>query len=272
MWTTTRRAVTANAIDDFIVLTTQDAETDGDPTAEDTASASIPAAFLAAAVPVYGADGPGMTVISGYALNLAGCVGNGFRPRQQRGSDQPVQRGRGNCRLDGAVAPATATDASVVFSIAVDSAGLVTLTQYAEIDHLPEDVDATNDNFNIGLATGLVTLTATATVTDGDNDTTTTTVSADLGGNISFNDDVPTANANIDSGVEGGHHHGQRADRRHRRRVRGGRSDDDRAGRRRDRRSRRAATRRLPVIGGVGGPDCGQLRHADAERGRQLQL
>ena len=98
------------------------------------------------------------------------------------------------------VAPATATDPSVVFSIAVDSAGLVTLTQYAEIDHLPENVDATNDNTNIALATGLVTLTATATVTDGDNDTATTTVSADLGGNISFDDDVPTAVADTTAG------------------------------------------------------------------------
>ena len=185
--------VTANAIDDSIVLTTQDAETDGDPTTEDTASASIPAAFLAAAVPVYGADGPGTTVISGYALNLVGASGadsgldnNGVQINLYNVGGVIV----GSTAL---VAPATATDASVVFSIAVDSAGLVTLTQYAEIDHQPEDVDATNDNFNIGLATGLVTLTATATVTDGDNDTTTTTVSADLGGNISFIDDGPTA-------------------------------------------------------------------------------
>ena len=65
-------AVTAGAIDDSIVLTTQDAETDTVPsgTGTDTASASFAAAFLAAAVPVYGTDGPGTTVISGYALNL----------------------------------------------------------------------------------------------------------------------------------------------------------------------------------------------------------
>jgi Ca2+-binding RTX toxin-like protein len=40
-----------------------------------------------------------------------------------------------------------------------------------------------------------VTLSATATVTDGDNDTATATVTADLGGNISFDDDVPVINS-----------------------------------------------------------------------------
>ncbi|MEQ6917661.1 type I secretion C-terminal target domain-containing protein, partial [Halomonas aquatica] len=39
---------------------------------------------------------------------------------------------------------------------------------------------------------GLVTLSATATAVDSDNDTATTTVSVDLGGNVSFDDDVPT--------------------------------------------------------------------------------
>ena len=79
----------------------------------------------------------------------------------------------------------------------------MTLKRSAEIDHLPEDVDATNDNTNIALAAGKVQLSATATVTDGDNDTATTTVSADLGGNISFDDDVPslTLGAVADSGV-----------------------------------------------------------------------
>ena len=79
-----------------------------------------------------------------------------------------------------------------IFRIAVDAAGTVTLTQSQQIDHLPEDVDATNDNFHIDLAAGKVTLSATATVTDGDNDTATSTVSADLGGNIGFDDHIPS--------------------------------------------------------------------------------
>ena len=183
-------SVTANAIDDSIVLTTQDAETDGVPTAEDTASASFASAFLAAAVPVYGADGPGTTVISNYVLNLVGAPGADSN-LDSNGLEISLYN-VGGVIVGATAVPVTATDPSVVFSIAVDSAGLVTLTQYAEIDHLPETVDATNDNFNIGLATGLVTLSATATVTDGDNDTATTTVTADLGGNISFDDDLPS--------------------------------------------------------------------------------
>ena len=72
----------------------------------------------------------------------------------------------------------------------------MTLTQSAELDHLPEDVDNSNDNNLISLANGKVLLSATVTVVDGDNDTATGTVSADLGGNISFEDDVPTAKDN----------------------------------------------------------------------------
>ncbi|UNU90778.1 type I secretion C-terminal target domain-containing protein [Aeromonas dhakensis] len=83
-----------------------------------------------------------------------------------------------------------------VFRISVASNGTVTLTQSAELDHLPEDVDNSNDNNLISLANGKVLLSATVTVVDGDNDTATGTVSADLGGNINFEDDVPTAKDN----------------------------------------------------------------------------
>ncbi|MGL6587216.1 VWA domain-containing protein, partial [Aeromonas hydrophila] len=56
--------------------------------------------------------------------------------------------------------------------------------------------DNSNDNNLISLANGKVLLSATVTVVDGDNDTATGTVSADLGGNIRFEDDVPTAKDN----------------------------------------------------------------------------
>uniref|UniRef100_UPI003B9ECA28 retention module-containing protein n=1 Tax=Aeromonas enteropelogenes TaxID=29489 RepID=UPI003B9ECA28 len=56
-------SVTINGVaDGSITLTTQDADTIGPNT--DTASASFAAAFLAAAVPNYGADGPGTTTVS----------------------------------------------------------------------------------------------------------------------------------------------------------------------------------------------------------------
>ncbi|XYZ07264.1 retention module-containing protein [Aeromonas hydrophila] len=183
-------SVTINAVaDGGITLTTQDAQTIG--SASDTATGSFAAAFLAAAVPSYGADGPGTTTVSGYSLSVtdsnSGLTSNGLAITLTKvGSD-----------IVGS------TSAGEVFRISVASNGTVTLTQSAELDHLPEDVDNSNDNNLISLANGKVLLSATVTVVDGDNDTATGTVSADLGGNISFEDDVPsvTINAVVDGGI-----------------------------------------------------------------------
>ncbi|WP_287146236.1 retention module-containing protein, partial [Aeromonas sp.] len=176
--------VTINAVaDGSIVLTTQDAQTIG--VASDTASGSFAAAFLAAAVPSYGADGPGTTTVGSYSLSVtdsnSGLTSNGLAITLTKvGSD-----------IVGA------TSAGEVFRISVASDGTVTLTQSAELDHLPEDVDTSNDNSLISLASGKVLLSATVTVVEGDNDTATGTVSADLGGNINFEDDVPSVSSNL---------------------------------------------------------------------------
>ncbi|QSR55445.1 retention module-containing protein [Aeromonas dhakensis] len=176
-------SVTINAVaDGGITLTTQDAQTIG--AASDTATGSFAAAFLAAAVPNYGADGPGTTTVSGYSLSVtdsnSGLTSNGLAITLSKVGNDIV---------------GSTTDGEV-FRISVASNGTVTLTQSAELDHLPEDVDNSNDNNLISLANGKVLLSATVTVVDGDNDTATGTVSADLGGNINFEDDVPTAKDN----------------------------------------------------------------------------
>ncbi|QSR41523.1 cadherin-like domain-containing protein [Aeromonas dhakensis] len=176
-------SVTINAVaDGGITLTTQDAQTIG--AASDTATGSFAAAFLAAAVPNYGADGPGTTTVSGYSLSVtdsnSGLTSNGLAITLTKVGNDIV---------------GSTTDGEV-FRISVASNGTVTLTQSAELDHLPEDVDNSNDNNLISLANGKVLLSATVTVVDGDNDTATGTVSADLGGNINFEDDVPTAKDN----------------------------------------------------------------------------
>ncbi|WP_404833754.1 DUF5801 repeats-in-toxin domain-containing protein [Aeromonas hydrophila] len=183
-------SVTINAVvDGGITLTTQDAQTIG--SASDTATGSFAAAFLAAAVPSYGADGPGTTTVSGYSLSVtdsnSGLTSNGLAITLTKVGSDIV---------------GSTTDGEV-FRISVASNGTVTLTQSAELDHLPEDVDNSNDNNLISLANGKVLLSATVTVVDGDNDTATGTVSADLGGNISFEDDVPsvTINAVVDGGI-----------------------------------------------------------------------
>ena len=106
-------------------------------------------------------------------------------------------------------------------TIQVNSDGTYTYTLTAPFDTTPDADNGANTE---------VAESFTYVVTDANGNTATGTIT------VNIVDDVPTANANIDSGVEGAHHHGQRADRRHRRRVRGGRSGDDGAGRRRDRR------------------------------------
>ncbi|AGM44633.1 structural toxin protein RtxA [Aeromonas hydrophila ML09-119] len=143
-------SVTINAVaDGGITLTTQDAQTIG--SASDTATGSFAAAFLAAAVPSYGADGPGTTTVSGYSLSVtdsnSGLTSNGLAITLTKvGSD-----------IVGS------TSAGEVFRISVASNGTVTLTQSAELDHLPEDVDNSNDNNLISLANGKVLLSATVT-------------------------------------------------------------------------------------------------------------
>src|SRR5690606_20480198 len=82
-----------------------------------------------------------------------------------------------------------------IFKISVSADGTVTLTQYAEIDHLPEDLDGVNDNANLALGAGKVLLSATVTVIDGDNDSVETPLSVDLGDSISFDDDLPSVTA-----------------------------------------------------------------------------
>ncbi|WP_231939819.1 DUF5801 repeats-in-toxin domain-containing protein, partial [Aeromonas dhakensis] len=158
-------SVTINAVaDGGITLTTQDAQTIG--AASDTATGSFAAAFLAAAVPNYGADGAGTTTVSGYSLSVtdsnSGLTSNGLAITLTKVGNDIV---------------GSTTDGEV-FRISVASNGTVTLTQSAS------------------LANGKVLLSATVTVVDGDNDTATGTVSADLGGNINFEDDVPSVTIN----------------------------------------------------------------------------
>src|SRR5690606_19110711 len=143
-----------------LALVTQDADTIGDNS--DTDSESFEAAFLAAVTPNYGADGPGNTVAGGYSLSVtnasSGLTSNGV----------PI-----GLELDGGAVYGRAAGVDI-FKISVSADGTVTLTQYAEIDHLPEDLDGVNDNANLALGAGKVLLSATVTVIDGDNDSVET--------------------------------------------------------------------------------------------------
>ncbi len=201
-------SVSLTAPTDTVLLNTQDADTIGAATDSDTQDFST--AFSAATVN-YGADGPGTTT-SSFALGVA------------------TQGGDSGLKSDGAtiylylvggkvIGSTSATEAGIlatntIFDVAVSAAGSVTLQQFAEIDHaLPGDSSNYADQ-GASLADTLVTLTQTVTVTDGDGDTATDSEVLNIGANIKFDDDGPSALA------DGAHRHGaaQHAGRRHHRR------------------------------------------------------
>ena len=94
-----------------------------------------------------------------------------------------------------ASAPASDSDASVVFSVTVNGTGQVTLNQMQQIDH-PLQAGANDAPFNdqsVSLADNLITLTASSSITDKDGDTATGSQSVNIGANLHFTDDGPTA-------------------------------------------------------------------------------
>ncbi|HHG8504214.1 enhanced entry virulence factor RtxA, partial [Legionella pneumophila serogroup 1] len=172
-----------------ILLTTQDADTIG--TATDAAVTSANFGNVFSNTPNYGADGAGSTVMS-YSLGLIAASG----------ADSGLDSNGSNIYLydiSGTIVGSTsATQAGVnagntVFDLSVDGAGVVTLRQYAEIDHpIADDPSASGAPFDDQLAVlgnNLVSLTATALTTDGDGDTATASERIDLGGNVRFADD-----------------------------------------------------------------------------------
>ncbi len=181
-----------------VMLVTQDAETDGDPTDQDIASttANFGGAFSIASSS-YGADGSGSIAWS-YALVVDSATSN-----LTSGGDAI------NLYLvSGTVVGSTAADASsitagnTVFTIGTDPVtGVVTLTQFAEIDHETPGAGSAYNQQQAMLGNDLVSLEGTATITDRDGDSAFETVSLDLGGNIKFDDDGPSANPGNSTGT-----------------------------------------------------------------------
>ncbi|MFO9622737.1 enhanced entry virulence factor RtxA [Legionella pneumophila serogroup 6] len=180
-----------------VVLTTQDADTIG--AATDVAVTSANFGNVFSNTPNYGADGAGSTVMS-YSLGLIAASG----------ADSGLDSNGSNIYLydiSGTIVGSTsATQAGVnagntVFDLSVDGAGVVTLRQYAEIDHpIADDPSASGAPFDDQLAVlgnNLVSLTATALTTDGDGDTATASERIDLGGNVRFADDGPSVAVNV---------------------------------------------------------------------------
>ncbi|AKR54916.1 T1SS secreted agglutinin RTX [Devosia sp. H5989] len=175
-------AVSVSATDNnSVVLTTQDADTIG--AASDTAVSTANFGNVFQANTNYGADGAGHVEWNfGLGISSQGLqsnlVANGLTIRLY--SDNGVVYG------STATSAGARNDANTIFKVEVDATGKVTLTQFSQIQH-PVGSDL------VTLAGNLITLTGSATVTDGDGDTATHSKSIDLGGNIAFADDGPTA-------------------------------------------------------------------------------
>ncbi|WP_412478529.1 retention module-containing protein [Azonexus sp. IMCC34839] len=180
-------------------LATKDAQTIGD--ASDSDSKSFADVFkINASV---GADDlvSGNPLSVSYALTLkvaegsdSGLDSHGAQVNLFQLADGTIVGATGN------VEPATADAANVVFSVSVNSSGVVTLTQYQQIDHADLVSNSPGDNQYTALANGQIELTASATVTDFDGDQATDSEAIDLGGNLRFYDDGPAVNT-VQAGV-----------------------------------------------------------------------
>ena len=174
-----------------VLLTTQDAETIGALT--DTAVSTANFGGVFALTSGYGADGAGTTTV-GYALALVNANGTDST-LDSNGLSIFLYTGAGGMIVGSTSATSGGVNAAnTIFSLGVNPAtGVVTLTQFAEIDHAPNaDTSAPYDDQFASLANGLVRLNGTATITDADGDTQTSTAFVDLGGNIRFADDGPS--------------------------------------------------------------------------------
>ena len=164
-----------------IVLTTQDADSIG--LASDTATVSFAAAFSIDSLS-YGADGApnGATVSWAYALVL----GAGAAATSLTSNGVPITLALVGGEIIGSAA------GTPIFSVAVNAAtAVVTLTQFAELDHpLPGASGAYAEQL-LALPAGLIELRGTATIVDRDGDSISDSATIDLGGNIRFADDGP---------------------------------------------------------------------------------
>ena len=139
----------------------------------------------------FGADGAGVGTTSGYALSTTG----GASGLTQHGVAINLYN------VGGVIVGSTATTAggidasNTVFTVSTTNTGVVTLTQFSQIDHTNTDPSPTGAPFTdhiISLTDGSITLTRNETVVDKDGDSVTGSASVGIGANLHFVDDGPT--------------------------------------------------------------------------------
>ncbi|MEO5773016.1 MAG: DUF5801 repeats-in-toxin domain-containing protein, partial [Sphingomicrobium sp.] len=175
-----------------VLVQTQDADTIG--LATDTATSTANFGGVFGLTQSVGADGGAAASLS-FTLGIASV-----------GVDSGLDQGGANIYLyviGGKVVGSTsATQGGVlagntVFDVGVSGTGVVTLTQYSQIDHpLVSDPTPSGTPFAdhiVSMVDSLVTLTASATITDNDGDTASDSETINIGANLQFADDGPTA-------------------------------------------------------------------------------
>ena len=188
--------VTADA-DANVVLQTQDGDTIGLASDSDSSTADFSGVFDL--IFDGGADGAAGTPSLGYTLGVA-----------EQGVESGLSQSGAPIYLyviGGVVVGSTsATEAGVtagntVFDVSVSGTGIVTLTQYSQIDHpIGSDPTATESPFAdqiASIADDLITLTATSTITDNDGDTGNDSATVNIGANLEFADDGPAISVDL---------------------------------------------------------------------------
>lgn len=163
-----------------VLTTTQDADTRG--AAFDVATANLSSAFVVATAN-YGADGPNGAAV-GWAYQLA--LGSGAAVTGMTSNGKAITLGL----VSGEIV--ASAGGNPVFTISVNpTTGVITLTQFAEVDHPLPGSSGHYATQYLDLPLNLIELRGVATITDRDGDSTSDSVSIDLGGNIRFADDGP---------------------------------------------------------------------------------
>ncbi|WP_226699900.1 DUF5801 repeats-in-toxin domain-containing protein [Qipengyuania gaetbuli] len=175
---------------DTVTLTTEDGATIGTDFDVDISSANFGSAFSVASSS-YGSDGAGTTTWA-FSLDIVGTSGVDSGLTQNGTTIYLYKVGAeviGSTQTPGG---GVIDGSNIVFKIAVtETTGVVTLSQYQEIDHdLPGDSSGYENQLE-ALGTNLVILSGTATIEDRDGDKASETVTLDLGGNIRFADHGP---------------------------------------------------------------------------------
>jgi VCBS repeat-containing protein len=184
-----------------VVLTTDDAQTIG-VGVQDTAQSTANFTGVFGLTQSAGADGTNAAATLAYTLDVTGFVngGPGGVNSGLESHDVDIFLYEIGGKVVGSTSATLAgvTTNNTVFDVGVTSpGGVVTLTQYQQIDHDTIDPSPTGGpdyaDHIVSMTDNLITLTASATLTDKDGDTVTDSEVANIGANLRFTDDGPDA-------------------------------------------------------------------------------